>query len=61
MTFTELKEFLESKMKLSHIYQPLLVKSLIDSGGSATVRQLASMFLTHDESQLPGPPASPVF
>ena len=52
MTFNELKEFLESKMRLSHIYQPLLVKSLIDSGGSATVRQLAGIFLAHDESQI---------
>jgi ATP adenylyltransferase len=50
MTYTELKEFLESKMKFSHIYQPLLIKSLIDSGGSATLRQLAGVFLAHDES-----------
>ncbi len=52
MTFQELKDFIESKMKLSHIYQPLLIKSLIESGGIATVRQLATMFLTNDESQL---------
>lgn len=52
MNFSELKEFLESKMKLVHIYQPLLIKSLVDAGGSATVRQLAGVFLVHDESQL---------
>lgn len=52
MTFAVLKEFLESKMRLSHIYQPLLIKSLIESGGSATLRQLAGAFLGQDESQL---------
>jgi ATP adenylyltransferase len=52
MTFNDLKEFLESKMRLSHIYQPLLIKSLIESGGAATLRQLACAFLAQDESQL---------
>lgn len=52
MTFDGLKEFLTSKMKLSHIYQPLLIKTLVDTGGSATIRQLAITFLSHDESQI---------
>jgi ATP adenylyltransferase len=52
MTFDELKQFLLKKMRLSHVYQPLLIRTLIDSGGSATVRQLAVTFLTNDESQL---------
>jgi ATP adenylyltransferase len=51
MDFEELKEFLSSRMKLSHIYQPLLIKTLIESGGSATIRQLAGTFLSYDESQ----------
>jgi ATP adenylyltransferase len=52
MTFQDLVEFLEHTMRLSHIYQPLLIKSLIESGGSATIRQLANAFLSQDESQL---------
>ncbi len=52
MDFEDLKEFLVSKMKLSHIYQPLLIRTLVESGGSATIRQLAITFLSHDESQL---------
>jgi len=52
MDFEILKEFLLSKMKLSHIYQPLLIKTLIEAGGSATIRQLAITFLTYDESQI---------
>ena len=52
MTYQDLIDFLENKMRLSHIYQPLLIKSLIESGGSATIRQLANAFLSQDESQL---------
>lgn len=52
MTFNELKEFISSKMRLSHIYQPLLIKSLIDAGGTATIRQMAISFLSQDESQI---------
>lgn len=52
MNYEQLREFLSTKMKLSHIYQPLLIKSLIDAGGTATIRQLATVFLSQDESQV---------
>lgn len=52
MTYEELVDFLERKMSMSHVYQPLLVRALIDAGGVATVRQLAQVFLAQDESQL---------
>jgi ATP adenylyltransferase len=52
MTFAELRDFVASTMRMSHIYQPLLIKSLIDSGGISTIRQLATTFLVSDESQI---------
>jgi ATP adenylyltransferase len=52
MKFDALKDFLENKMSMAHIYQPLLIKSLVDAGGSATIRQFAFNFLAQDESQL---------
>lgn len=52
MKYEDLKSFIEEKMRMSHIYQPLLIKILVDSGGSATVRQLALSFLGYDESQI---------
>jgi diadenosine tetraphosphate (Ap4A) HIT family hydrolase/5-methylcytosine-specific restriction endonuclease McrA len=52
MSYQDLIDFLENKMRLSHVYQPLLIKSLIESGGSATIRQLANAFLSQDERQL---------
>ena len=50
--FVELLGYVEHKMKMSHIYQPLMIRSLVESGGTATIRQLANTFLSQDESQL---------
>jgi hypothetical protein len=33
MTYEHLKQFLEEQMKTSHIYQPLLIRSLVEAGG----------------------------
>ncbi|MFC2083668.1 HIT domain-containing protein [Bacteroidota bacterium] len=52
MTYNELLSFLSTKMRMSHIYQPLLIKLLVDSGGISTIRQLAQTFLNYDESQI---------
>lgn len=52
MKFEELVDFIEKKMSMSHIYQPLLIRSLVDAGGTATLRQLALSFLNQDESQI---------
>ncbi|MFO7706672.1 MAG: hypothetical protein R6V84_00730 [Desulfobacterales bacterium] len=52
LPFVKIIEFLETKMSMSHIYQPLLIKTLIETGGSATLRQLSLAFLCQDESQI---------
>jgi ATP adenylyltransferase len=52
MNFKELYDFIQNKMRMSHIYQPLLIKTLVEAGGSATIRHLAQEFVLEDESQL---------
>ena len=52
MKYEELLDFIDNKMRMSHVYQPLLIKELVESGGVATVRQLAAAFLSQDEGQL---------
>jgi len=52
LSFEELVEFIERRMRMSHIYQPLLIRTLVDTGGSATLRQAAMAFLDRDESQI---------
>lgn len=37
---------------MSHLYQPLMLKTVIERGGWASLRDIASTFLTHDESQI---------
>jgi hypothetical protein len=50
----QLLQFLSARMRMSHIYQPLLIRTLLQNDGQATVRQIASEFLAHDESHLKG-------
>jgi ATP adenylyltransferase len=47
-----LREFILSKMRMSHIYQPVMLKTLIEHRGTATIREIAAEFLARDESQL---------
>jgi len=37
---------------MSHIYQPFVISHLLDSGGQATIRQLAQAMASRDESLL---------
>jgi len=39
-------------MRMSHIYQPLLIKTLVESEGISTTRKIALEFLRYDESQI---------
>jgi ATP adenylyltransferase len=39
-------------MRMSHLYQPLMLRTLIEKGGFASLRDIASSFLMHDESQI---------
>jgi len=50
MNFSDLIDFIENRMHMSHVYQPLLIRSLVAAGGTATLRQLALAFLVEDES-----------
>jgi ATP adenylyltransferase len=47
-----LRRFLESGMAMSHVYQPVMIRTILEGGGTATRRQIASAFLAADLSQL---------
>ena len=40
MSYEELADFIANTMSMSHIYQPLLIRTLVESGGLAPLRQL---------------------
>jgi diadenosine tetraphosphate (Ap4A) HIT family hydrolase len=50
--FQRLKEFITQQMPTSHAYQPIMLKALIEEGGCASLRHIASRFLAQDESRI---------
>jgi hypothetical protein len=50
--YENLLAFLQRRMRMSHIYQPLMIKTLLGNNGRATTRQIAAAFLAEDQSQL---------
>ena len=52
MTYQELKHFISEKMSLSHVYQPVMLKTLLCNEGKATNEVIAENILSRDPSQL---------
>ena len=52
LTKDELLDFIQNRMRMSHVYQPLLIRLLLESGSQGTVRQLALGFVGVDEAQI---------
>src|SRR5262245_56200976 len=50
--FEHLGDFIRNRMRMSHIYQPVMIRELLQSGGKASIRNIAAAFLSRDESQL---------
>jgi len=52
MTFSDLKDFLINRMRMSHIYQPVMLMTLLKNGGVASVESLAKDLLINDQNQM---------
>jgi ATP adenylyltransferase len=52
MNYHQLKEFLLHQMRMSHIYQPVMIKCLLQRGGAAEDVTIARDLLQYDPSQL---------
>lgn len=50
--YQRLLVFLDQQMSMSHIYQPLMLKTLLAGNGVASRREIAAAFLAEDQSQL---------
>jgi 5-methylcytosine-specific restriction endonuclease McrA len=50
--YERLRHFLETLMSMAHVYQPVMIKTILAGGGAATRRQIAAAFLAADLSQL---------
>ncbi len=50
--FVSLERFIRQDMRMSHIYQPVMLLELLGSGGTASIRQIAKALLAEDASQI---------
>ena len=53
MNYETLSNFIRKEMKMTHIYQPIMIKTILKSGDNrATTDEIAGAFLNQDVSQL---------
>lgn len=52
MEYKQLKNFLTEKMRMSHIYQPVVIRTLLENDGVSSIRNIAREFLSYDEAQV---------
>jgi len=48
----DLHDYITNRMKMSHIYQPVMLKVLLENNGEASLEQIASALLSYDQSQV---------
>ena len=51
MSFDELEQFIANNMRMSHIYQPVMLLTLLESNGTCHQEEIAKAILAHDPSQ----------
>jgi ATP adenylyltransferase len=51
-TYERLVRFIEHDMRMSHIYQPVMIRTLLKHAGQASVRDIAIALLAEDRSQI---------
>ena len=52
MNFKDLKDFIQNQMRMSHIYQPVMLIEVLKRGGYASAEQIAKAILNHDPTQV---------
>jgi len=43
-SFEHLRDFIVNQMRMSHIYQPVMISELLKHGGKANIRDIAAAF-----------------
>ena len=52
MNYRDCEDFIQNRMRMSHVYQPVLLMTLLEGGGKASTTAIAKAILEHDESQI---------
>ena len=51
-TYLTLQDFINNKMRMSHVYQPLMLAALLERAGTASTPDIAKALLIEDTSQI---------
>ncbi|HOC44120.1 MAG TPA: HIT domain-containing protein [Thermoanaerobaculales bacterium] len=51
-SYDRLHEFIAERMRMSHIYQPVMLRVLLENGGRASKTAIAKAFVEQDRSQI---------
>ena len=52
MNYRDCEDFILNRMRMSHVYQPVMLMTLLKGGGKASTTRIAKAILDHDESQI---------
>lgn len=52
MTYEQFVDFVQNRMRMSHVYQPVMLLALLRGGGRSSTTDIARSILAHDESQI---------
>ena len=52
MNYHDCEDFIQNCMRMSHVYQPVMLMTLLEGGGQASTTAIAKAILNHDESQI---------
>jgi len=52
MTFEQLHKFISTEMRMSQVYQPVMLMELLKNKGSASASQIAQAILNKDPTQI---------
>jgi ATP adenylyltransferase len=52
LTFQQLETYIRDQMRMSHVYQPVMLQVLLEKGGTASTEDIANALLSCDRSQV---------
>jgi ATP adenylyltransferase len=52
MNYRDCEDFIQNRMRMSHVYQPVMLMTLLKNDGKASTTRIAKAILEHDESQI---------
>jgi len=52
MNYRDCEDFIQNRMRMSHVYQPVMLMTLLKGGGKASTTAIAKTILNHDASQI---------